>query len=90
MRGRYLELTYRKGRPLAGYLHLPRHDGDVAARSERADEDLVIDYAADGRPIGIELLSPATLTLEALNAVLAALKLPPAARSDLTPLPAAA
>ena len=33
-KGRYLEVIYRKGKPLAAYLYLPRRDGDTAARSE--------------------------------------------------------
>lgn len=63
----YLEVTYRRGKPLAAYLHLPRQPGDTAARSEPVDDVLVVDRAADGRPIGIEILAPKTVTVERLN-----------------------
>jgi hypothetical protein len=32
MRGRYLEVTFRKGRPIAAYLYLPRRGSDKAVR----------------------------------------------------------
>ena len=89
-RGRYLEVTYRKGRPLAAYFYLPRRDGDTAARSEATENGLVVDFAADGRAIGIEVLSPATLTLDALNRTLSALRQPAASGRDLQPLAPAA
>ena len=37
MKHSYLEVTYRKGRPLAAYYYLPRRDGDKSARTERAE-----------------------------------------------------
>ena len=51
----YLEVTYRKGKPFAAYLYLDRRPGDSAVRSQRR-EDFVVDYAKDGRPIGVELI----------------------------------
>lgn len=90
MKGRYLEVTYRNGRPLAAYLYLPRRDGDSAARTEPAGHGLLIDFADDGRPIGIEITSPNALTLDAINAVLARLALPQATPTELNPLGAAA
>jgi len=50
---------------------------------------LVIDFTRDGRPIGIEILAPAKLTLAAINRVLRSLALPPVKRADLAPLKAA-
>ncbi len=85
----YLEVTYRKGRPLAAYYYLPRRDGDRSARTERADGGLLIDYAPDGRPIGIEITAPSHLKLSQLNAVLERLGLPALAKTDLAPLVAA-
>ncbi|MEM8496326.1 MAG: DUF2283 domain-containing protein [Planctomycetota bacterium] len=90
MKGRYLEVTYRKGKPLAAYFYLPRADGDTVASSEPTSGDMVIDRNASGKPIGIEVLSPATLTLAALNHVLHQLAQPAAIPADLTPLPTAA
>jgi hypothetical protein len=38
MKDAYLEVTYRKGRPLAAYLYLPREPGVKIARSEKAGQ----------------------------------------------------
>lgn len=89
MRNAYLEVTYRKGRPLAAYYYLPRRDGDRSARTERAEGGLLIDYAQDGRAIGIEITAPTKLTLSRLNQVLQRLGQQPVEREDLAPLLAA-
>ena len=89
MKKSYLEVTYRKGRPLAAYLYLPRLNGESSARTETADGGLVVDYAADGRPIGIEITSPSQFDLADLNALLARIGQPPIQSRDLAPLVAA-
>ena len=89
MKHSYLEVTYRKGRPLAAYYYLPRRDGDKSARTERAEAGLLVDFSADGRAIGIEIPSPSRLDLTALNAVLVRLGHDPAQPEDLAPLVAA-
>jgi hypothetical protein len=83
---RYLEITYRRGRPVAAYFYLPRRVGDVSARTVAGEAGLVTDYTADGRPIGIEITAPSVLTLPSLNAALAAAQQPPAAPDDIAPL----
>jgi len=55
MKHSYLEVTYRKGRPLAAYYYLPRRDGDRSERTESVDGGLLVDFSSDGRPIGIEI-----------------------------------
>jgi len=82
----YLEVTFRKGKPLAGYYYLPRRPGDVSARCEKTADGMVVDYAADGRPIGIELTAPSRLTLADVNRVLAHIHAEPASPEDLAPL----
>lgn len=89
MRHSYLEITYRKGRPLAAYYYLPRRDMDKSARTERVDGGLLVDYSTDGRAIGIEITAPSRLDLSQLNALLVRLGHPAAAREDLAPLVAA-
>jgi hypothetical protein len=86
MSSRYLEITYRRGRPIAAYFYLLRRPGDVSTRSVAGEAGLVTDYAADGRPIGVEITSPRAFTLPALNAALAAAQQPPAAPDDVAPL----
>ncbi len=70
MTQRYLEVTYRKGKPFAAYLYLPRMPGDTSVRTERRAPGLVIDFADDDRAIGIEIASPAKISLEAINRTL--------------------
>jgi uncharacterized protein YuzE len=89
MKPYYLEITYRKGIPVAGYLYLPRQEGDRAERTRRFPDGLLVDYASDGRAIGVEITAPRQLTLEALNHTLAAAHLEPAAAEDIAPLLAA-
>ena len=89
MKHSYLEVTYRKGCPLAAYFYLPRQDSDCSARTEREAAGLLVDYAPDGRAIGIEITSPMQVDLSSLNQILARLGLEPVAQEDLAPLVAA-
>ncbi len=83
---RYLEITYRQGKPLAGYFYLPRKSGDTSVRTERHDSGLLIDFAPDGRAIGIEITAPTKMSLATLNQALAAAKQEPDTASDWGPL----
>jgi hypothetical protein len=58
VRGRYLEVTFRKGRPVAAYLYLPRRGTEHAARVSKASPGLLIDFNPAGKPIGIEITAP--------------------------------
>jgi hypothetical protein len=89
MRHAYLEVTFRRGRPLAAYYYLPRRDGDRSARTEHAGSGLVVDFAADGRPIGVEITAPSRLDLGELNRLLSTLGQDPVEPEDLAPLVAA-
>lgn len=86
MAHRFLEVTYRKGKPLAAYLYLERKPGDTSARSQKRDGGLVIDYAADGRAIGIEITAPSKVTLSGLNEALSAAGEAALPADDLAPL----
>jgi uncharacterized protein YuzE len=70
MKQRYLEVTYRKGKPLAAYLYLPREVGARAARTEDGGSGVRIDYDVIGKPIGIEITAPLAVTIAHVNAVL--------------------
>lgn len=89
MTSHYLEVTFRDGKPIAAYLYLPRRPGDRSARTERRDSGLIVDFAADGRPIGLEITSPARTTVSLLNHVLVSLNQEPVSSRDLAPLAAA-
>jgi uncharacterized protein YuzE len=89
MRQRYLEVTFRRGKPLAAYLYLPRQAGVKSARTVEASTGILIDYAEDGAPIGLELTAPAHVTVDHINAVLETLGLETMPAEELAPLHAA-
>jgi uncharacterized protein YuzE len=89
MKNSYLEVTFRRGRPLAAYLYLPRQPTDKSYRTERVEPGLVIDYNRRGKPIGVEITAPARLSAPALNRVLRRLGVPTVTRAELAPLRAA-
>lgn len=89
MREPYLEVTFRHGRAIAAYYYLPREAGQKSVRTRRVEPGLVIDFASDGRAIGIEITAPSELSVASLNAVLKDLGCPVATQADLAPLVAA-
>lgn len=89
MREPYLEVTFRHGRAMAAYLYLPRDPEEKSVRSQKFEPGLVVDFAASGRPIGIEITAPGQLSLRALNRVLEELGLASVTQDDLAPLQAA-
>jgi uncharacterized protein YuzE len=74
---------------MAAYYYLPRRPKDKSYRTRRVEPGLVIDFARDGKPIGIEILAPDKLTLAVFNRVLRELGFRPLKRADLAPLKAA-
>lgn len=84
-----LEVTYRHGQPFAAYYRLPRLAGDRVERSRPHEAGLVVDLAADGRPIGIEITEPARTDAATFNRLLVSLGLEPVDASVLAPLTAA-
>lgn len=89
MKEPYLEVTFRRGRPLAAYYYLPRRPGQKSVKTRRVEPGMVIDFARGGQAIGIELTAPSKLSVAALNRVLRELGFPPVTREDLAPVLAA-
>lgn len=89
MKERYLEVTFRHGRPIAAYYYLPRESNQRSVRTRRVEPGLVVDFASDGQAIGIEITAPARVSLAELNAVLRELGHAPASQADLAPVLAA-
>jgi hypothetical protein len=85
----YLEITYRHGRPLAAYLYFPREVNEKSVRTEKAAPGLLIDFASDHRPIGLEITAPGKVSTATINRVLTDLGFSPLADADLAPLNAA-
>jgi uncharacterized protein YuzE len=84
----YLEITYRQGKPFAAYLYLHRRSGDTVAKTQRRD-DFLVDYSADGRPIGIEFTRVGSVNLAAVNRVMQESNQVLLSPGDLAPLSAA-
>ena len=89
MKERYLEVTYRRGKPIAGYLYLPRENGVKSARTEEAAPGLLVDFSASGEPIGLEVIAPTQVTIEDINGALTKLGLEPVEPEEIAPLLAA-
>jgi hypothetical protein len=89
MKEPYLEITFRHGRPLAAYLYLPREGNEKSARTEQAAPGLLVDFAAGGRPIGLEITAPSEVSPATINRVLVDLGLSKLPDADLAPLRAA-
>jgi hypothetical protein len=88
MKAATLEISFRKGRPLAAYLRLegPRN---AVAYTRPATPSLVVDYSADGHALGIEVLAFDEATLGRINDVLASVGHAPLPEQELAPLHAA-
>lgn len=84
--GRYLEVTYRDGAPLAAYLYLARREGDTCARTEKVREGLVVDFSEDDRPIGVEITEPSRIDTDVVNDVLERLGVPGLSQKELAPV----
>jgi uncharacterized protein YuzE len=71
MKQRYLQVTFRKGRPFAAYLYLPRPTGARAARTIDAGNGVRIDFDDRGTAMGVEITAPSAVSVAQLNAILA-------------------
>lgn len=90
MTERSLQVTYRKGRPFSAYLYLSHGTGEKSAKTvPSADGLLVVDYAASGQAIGVEITAPSAVPLERLNQLLAELVESPLNEHDYAPLSSA-
>ena len=75
--GPTLEVTYRHGEAWAAYLFLRRESGQRPARSRPVSSGVVIDFAKDGTPLGVEITAPHLLSMALLNAALRTLGVAP-------------
>lgn len=84
-----LQVTYRKGTPFAAYIYLEHRPGQRSARTEEISPDLLIDYDAEGNPLGIEIVSPGYVSFEELKNLFQHLGLDGPDREEVAPLLAA-
>ena len=85
----FLEISFREGKPFAAYLHFPRDEGAKVARTREVRPGLVVDFAAGGKPMGIEIVNPLQTSAEAVLAVIAEVHAAPVSLQELAPLRAA-
>ena len=71
MKQRYLEVTFRNGKPLAAYLYLPRRSCVTVAATRDGGRGLKIDPDPAGTPIGVEITAPSLVSVADVNAALA-------------------
>ena len=83
MKDRYLEITFRNGKPVAAYLYLPREPGVKSSRTVKAGNGLLIDYGKGDTPIGIEITAPYQVSADILNEVLTKLNVRPVEPSEV-------
>ena len=84
-----LQITYRKGQPVAAYIYLAHAPGAKSARTEQVAPELLIDFAADGSPLGIEIVSPQAVSEAEILAAFDRLGVERPSAADLAPLKAA-
>jgi len=84
-----LQITYRKGKPFAAYITLDRRPGEKTAHSEEMAPEIVVDFASDGRPLGVEIVSPDATPLEEILSVFDRLGVGRPDPGELSPLVAA-
>ena len=90
MTERSLQVTYRKGRAFAAYLHLSHRTGEKSAKTSASPDGLlVVDYDDSGHAMGVEITAPQAVSLDRLNQLLADLGEMPMAEQDYKPVRAA-
>jgi len=85
----FLEVSFHEGRPFAAYLHLPRARGAKIASTKEIRPGLLVDFAADGKPMGVEIVNPAQTSAETVLEVIAEVHAGPVSLQELSPLRAA-
>lgn len=89
MKDTYLEVMFRKGKPFAAYLSLPRAPGTKSARTKEAARGILVDYSDADQPIGVEITAPSQVSAKQINEVLKTIGLASMRPADLAPLRAA-
>jgi hypothetical protein len=90
MTERSLQVTYRKGRLFAAYLHLSHAMGEKSVRTVATPDGLlVIDYNSAGQPVGVEITAPQAVSLERINELLMSIDQQPLADYEFKPVKAA-
>jgi len=84
-----IQITYRKGKPLAAYIYLPHEPGNKSVRCEELQPGLIVDFDAEGKALGIEVITPTATSIDEVHQVFEKLGLEHPDPTDLQPLLAA-
>jgi uncharacterized protein YuzE len=83
-----IQVTFRKGRPLAAYLRIQGSRTKVS-RTKKITSSLLVDFDARGDAVGLEILAFDARTLGRINKILVSLGHTALPKSELAPLRAA-
>ncbi|HUT34464.1 MAG TPA: DUF2283 domain-containing protein [Planctomycetota bacterium] len=81
-----MEVTYRKGKPFAAYLHLGDGRPQQSCRTEEIRPGVLADIVQTGELLGIEFLSPGSVTAEDLQGIICRLPGAQLCSVDLMPI----
>ena len=85
----YLQITFRRGKPVAAYYYLPGHHGKQSCRTVKASPCLMVDIGEGDEPIGLEITAPGKVSLAEINQVLRQYGIPELDQEEFAPLQAA-
>jgi uncharacterized protein YuzE len=89
MHDKYLEVTFRKGKPVAAYLYLSRRNNAQSIRTKRFKAGIIVDFDESNNAIGVEITAPNKIQIHEINEVFQMLRIPPFSDEELAPLKAA-
>lgn len=84
-----IQITYRKGKPFAAYIYLPHERGNKSVRCGELQPGLIVDFDAEGKALGIEVITPTATSIDEVQQVFEELGLEHPDPTDLQPLLAA-
>ena len=80
---RDFNVTYREGPLTAAYLRFQAVAPGGVARTQPDPDGMLVDFNAQGRPVGIEFIAPSKITVSGINTLLTKLNQPPAAGNEI-------
>jgi hypothetical protein len=83
-----IQVTFRKGRPLAAYLRIQGSRAKVR-QTKKITSSLLVDFDARGNALGLEILAFDARTLGRINKILVSLGHAALPKRELAPLRAA-
>jgi uncharacterized protein YuzE len=89
MHDKYLEVTFRKGKPVAAYLYLSGQNKARSVHTKRFKAGIIVDFDESNNAIGVEITAPNKTKISEINEVFEKLRIQPFSEEELAPLKAA-